>query len=60
VNLANNNFGVDEASSISDYIRTSKTVKSIDLGNNKLTYESAKNISKALKANGSLTHLNVN
>ena len=54
-----NSFGVDGSSSLSECLKINRSLRSIDLSNNRLNYDSAKVIASALRQNSTLRFLNL-
>ena len=58
--MAYNSFGVEGSLAVSECIKYNKVIKSIDLTNNRLNFDSAKFIAESLAQNSTIESLNVN
>jgi Ran GTPase-activating protein (RanGAP) involved in mRNA processing and transport len=59
IQLTSNQFGLEGCVALGECVRLNRKLKSLDLANNRLTYECIKPIAHALRTNSSLRSLNV-
>lgn len=58
--MTNNSLGAEGITSLSEFIKVNRSLRSLDLSNNKLNYDAARVLAASLRLNSTLQFLNVN